>query len=64
MKLLNGNSAGIEENKVWSAFNDLDISVSYLKDGKEAWYLSCVNEVPVLMNLLIPYIMDFHSGDQ
>ena len=55
---------GIEENKVWSAFNDLDISVSYLKDGKEAWYLSCVNEVPVLMNLLIPYIMDFHSGDQ
>ncbi len=54
---------GIEENKVWAAFNDLDISVSYLKDGTETWHLACVNEVPVLMNLLIPYIMDFHSGE-
>lgn len=54
---------GIEENKVWLAFNDLDISVKYREDGTQEWYLSCINEVPMLINLLIPYSMDFHPGE-
>lgn len=45
---------GILENDIWAAFNDLNIHVEYDEAGTELWSLSCLNEIPVLLNLLIP----------
>lgn len=55
-------NTGIEENKLWIAFNDLNINVEYDSRGNEKWNLSCLNDVPMLMTLLIPYITNIDSG--
>lgn len=55
-------NTGIEENKLWLAFNDLNINVEYDSRGNEKWNLSCLNDVPMLMTLLIPYITNIDSG--
>lgn len=55
---------GFDENNIWAAFNDLNIKVQYREDGTETWYLACMSEVPMLVTLLIPYIMDWSPEDQ
>ena len=56
------SKTGISENDIWLAFNDLNISVEYNDDNKEMWSLSCINEVPTLINLLIIQMMNINNG--
>lgn len=44
---------GINENEIWLAFNDLNIELSILENGEQAWQLQTFNEVPLLVTLIL-----------
>ena len=48
---------GINENDIWLAFNDLNIELSILDNGEQAWQLQTFNDVPLLVTLILNQIM-------
>lgn len=44
---------GINENDIWLAFNDLNVELSILDNGEQAWQLQTFNEVPLLVTLIL-----------
>lgn len=48
---------GISENDIWLAFNDLNVELSILDNGEQAWQLQTFNDVPLLVTLILNQIM-------